>query len=66
MSLEQREDYVGAVLCLQSAPSLYAGQVPGAKSRFDDFVATHQAQTNHIHGTVSGGAENEIQALTDD
>jgi tyrosinase len=53
LSVEQREDYVGAVLCLQSAPSLYAGEVDGARSRFDDFVVTHQAQTNSIHGTAN-------------
>ncbi|RYO94140.1 hypothetical protein DL764_007890 [Monosporascus ibericus] len=39
LSVEQREDYVAAVLCLQSKPSQAPkDRFPGALSRYDDFV----------------------------
>lgn len=50
MSAEAREDYIAAVLCLQALPSkIPAGIVPGAISRYDDFVATHINNTRNIH-----------------
>ena len=50
----QKTSYINAVLCLQSKPSLSnATTTPGAKSRYDDFVAVHISQTLTIHGTVS-------------
>lgn len=52
LSTEQKEQYVQAVLCLQSKPSISGDLVPGARSRFDDFVGTHINQTLTIHGTV--------------
>ncbi|KIW33257.1 uncharacterized protein PV07_00124 [Cladophialophora immunda] len=46
----ERTSYINAVLCLQKRPSIIPkGLVPGAKSRFDDFVATHINQTLSIH-----------------
>ncbi|KAJ9496645.1 hypothetical protein H2202_007719 [Exophiala xenobiotica] len=46
----ERTSYINAVLCLQKLPSkIPAGLVPGAKSRFDDFTATHINQTLSIH-----------------
>jgi tyrosinase len=53
LSIEQRQDYIDAVLCMQNAPSRYGNEVPGAQSRFDDFVATHSIQTDYIHGTTN-------------
>lgn len=41
------------MLCLMSAPSkLDKTKYPGAKSRYDDFVAVHMNQTLAIHNTV--------------
>ncbi|WYZ40990.1 hypothetical protein EsH8_IV_001331 [Colletotrichum jinshuiense] len=49
---QERLDYVKAVQCLQSKPARTPSDlVPGAKTRFDDFVATHINQTFTIHYT---------------
>ena len=53
LSLADRKKYTKAVNCLASKPSLHdPAQVPGAKSRYDDFVAVHMMQTIEIHATV--------------
>ncbi|KAN0106125.1 Di-copper centre-containing protein [Hyaloscypha variabilis] len=50
----ERTAYTDAVLCLQSKPALTNQTlVPGAKTRYDDFVWTHINQTLIIHGTTS-------------
>ncbi len=50
LTADERLSYIDAVLCLQRIPSLLpAGLVPGAVSRFDDFVATHINNTIGIH-----------------
>ena len=50
----EKKAYITAVQCLTSAPSkLNPTKYPGAKTRFDDFVAVHINQTLTIHGTVS-------------
>lgn len=50
----ERKAYTDAVLCLQSKPSKFpAGVAPGAKTRYDDFVAVHINSTLFIHATVS-------------
>lgn len=52
MSKSDKKAYIAAVKCLQSAPALTPSSVvPGAKTRFDDFVATHINQTLTIHYT---------------
>ncbi|KAJ4293127.1 hypothetical protein N0V90_008409 [Kalmusia sp. IMI 367209] len=52
LSKKQRKAYTDAVLCLQSKPARTPSSIaPGAKSRFDDFVAVHINQTNYIHYT---------------
>jgi tyrosinase len=52
LSAKQRIEYTNAVKCLQSKPARTpASAAPGAKTRFDDFVATHMNQTNFIHFT---------------
>ena len=54
MPVADREDYIKAVLCLASkAPKAPTTTVPGARNRYDDFVATHIVNTPTIHGTVS-------------
>lgn len=51
---EERRDYIRAVKCLMTKPSKYNPvAVPGAKSRYDDFVAVHINQTLAIHGTAN-------------
>lgn len=50
----ERRVYIQAVLCLTESPSkLDPAEYPGAKSRYDDFVAIHMKNTPTIHGTVS-------------
>jgi len=53
LSDAEKTAYINAVLCLQSKPSKSnsAYPAPGARSRYDDFVATHINQTLTIHGT---------------
>lgn len=47
-----RKSYINAVLCLQSRPSILdQTKYPGAKTRYDDFLAVHINQTLTIHGT---------------
>ena len=54
LSKNQRKDYIKAVQCLQEKPALTPASVaPGAKTRFDDFVATHINQTLTIHYTAN-------------
>ncbi|KAK7189633.1 tyrosinase central domain-containing protein [Paraphaeosphaeria sporulosa] len=48
----EKKAYIAAVLCITKAPSkLPAASYPGAKSRYDDFVAIHMKNTMSIHGT---------------
>ncbi|KAI5924999.1 hypothetical protein F4810DRAFT_718825 [Camillea tinctor] len=48
----EKKAYIDAVLCLTTSPSkLDSTQYPGAKTRYDDFVAVHINQTLTIHGT---------------
>ena len=64
LSVQEREDYINAVLCLQSKPSqIPKGQVPGALSRFDDFVATHITQAPMLHDPVSSAVATAVQDL---
>ncbi|OAG02011.1 Di-copper centre-containing protein [Paraphaeosphaeria sporulosa] len=51
-SPKERKEYIAAVQCLTTKPSKTPSSVaPGAKTRYDDFVATHINQTLSIHGT---------------
>ncbi|KAI1831219.1 hypothetical protein DTO006G1_7575 [Penicillium roqueforti] len=51
-SSTQKKSYISSILCLQKLPSLTpSAEVPGARSRYDDFVATHINQTLEIHFT---------------
>ena len=52
LSKKERKSYTDAVLCLQKKQSKTpASLIPGARSRFDDWVGTHINQTNNIHYT---------------
>lgn len=46
----EKRDYIKSVRCLQKLPARTpATLAPGAKTRYDDFVATHINQTLGIH-----------------
>ncbi|KAJ5168519.1 uncharacterized protein N7482_004113 [Penicillium canariense] len=48
----EKKAYISAVRCLQKLPSRTPSTlVPGARTRYDDFVATHINQTLEIHYT---------------
>lgn len=48
----EKKAYIAAVLCLIQKPSkLNPTNYPGAKSRYDDFVAVHIKNSLTIHGT---------------
>jgi len=54
LSNSERQAYTDAVLCLMSLPSkIDPTLVPGARSRYDDFVAIHINQTLSIHATAN-------------
>ncbi|USW53164.1 Putative tyrosinase copper-binding domain, di-copper centre-containing domain superfamily [Septoria linicola] len=50
---DEKTAYVDAVLCLMDKPPISGDLAPGARSRYDDFSATHINQTLSIHGTGS-------------
>ncbi|PWY88510.1 Di-copper centre-containing protein [Aspergillus heteromorphus CBS 117.55] len=51
-STPEKKAYIDSVLCLQSRPARTPSELaPGAKTRYDDFVATHINQTLEIHYT---------------
>jgi tyrosinase len=52
LSKKERKSYTDAVLCLQKKQTKTpASLLPGARSRFDDWVGTHINQTMNIHYT---------------
>ncbi|KAF2226261.1 hypothetical protein BDZ85DRAFT_48082 [Elsinoe ampelina] len=51
LSKRQRRQWIDAVLCLQKKPSKIGESAPGARTRYDDFVAIHIQQTLTIHKT---------------
>ena len=48
----QKDQYIAAVKCLQKKPGTVP--IPAVKSRYEDFVATHQAETDFVHFVVCG------------
>lgn len=54
LSRHERRAYIDSILCLQRLPpQTPSALAAGAKTRYDDFLATHINQTWHIHRTVS-------------
>ncbi|KAG9499529.1 hypothetical protein J7337_007985 [Fusarium musae] len=52
LSKKERKAYINAVLCLRKKPSKGDPSfAPGARTRYDDFVAVHINQTRSIHAT---------------
>ncbi|KAF4452131.1 hypothetical protein F53441_4968 [Fusarium austroafricanum] len=52
LSKKEKKAYIKAVLCLRKKPSKADPSfAPGARTRYDDFVAVHINQTRSIHGT---------------
>ena len=52
MSPADRMNYTAAVNCLASRPAQSRAQeVPGARTRYDDFIAAHIMQAYFIHFT---------------
>lgn len=52
MSAKERKAYSSAVKCMYTSPSKSDPElVPGARTRYDDFVGQHINQTRSIHGT---------------
>ncbi|KAF9761559.1 hypothetical protein IL306_003782 [Fusarium sp. DS 682] len=50
MSKKEKKAYIKAVLCLRKKPSKADPSfAPGARTRYDDFVAVHINQTRSIH-----------------
>ncbi|KAG6006830.1 hypothetical protein E4U21_006637 [Claviceps maximensis] len=53
MSRELRMEYIDAVKCLGTIPSRIDPQLaPGARNRYDDFVAAHIMMTLKVHATA--------------
>ncbi|KAI8257254.1 Tyrosinase-like protein orsC [Colletotrichum sp. SAR11_239] len=51
-SAQERKEYISAVQCMLTSPSKSDSSfAPGARNRYDDFVAVHINQTRTIHGT---------------
>lgn len=42
LTVHQKKDYINAVKCMQSTPSISdKSLIPGVKTRYDDFHAVH-------------------------
>lgn len=54
LSVEKRLAYIDAVKCLMAKePETSTSELPGVKSRYDDFVGTHIVQADFAHFVVS-------------
>lgn len=53
LTTAEKADYIRAVKCLhEQLPAITTETVPGAVSRFDDFIGVHKLQTPYIHFVV--------------
>lgn len=51
LTQDQKLDFIRSIQCLQTKPSIIPSNLaPGARNRYDDFIATHINQTLHVHG----------------
>ncbi|KAM0136979.1 hypothetical protein ACHAP3_004317 [Botrytis cinerea] len=67
LSERSRKDYIKAVQCLQSKPPRSTKEdVPGARSRYDDFSATHIKVTPYVHFSVSSFVRKTEMAISND
>jgi hypothetical protein len=65
LSIAQREEYIRAVLCLQSLPpKADKTKYPGVNNRYDDFVLTHETQAMHLHSTVRFPSSLMLESIT--
>ncbi|KAL7273540.1 hypothetical protein RUND412_003605 [Rhizina undulata] len=50
LSTEEKKSYIGAVDCLQTKrKGIFADEIPGVVSRFEDFVYLHKVATPYVH-----------------
>ena len=50
LSKKERLNYIDAVYCLANKPGVTpTSEIPGARSRYDDFVGSHMQQTPFVH-----------------
>ena len=53
LSKQDRVKYIDAVKCLMKKPTLTDKKdLPGAKSRYDDFLGTHIVRADDVHFVV--------------
>ena len=53
MTLIHKKSYIRAVRCLQTLPAKN-NSLPAKFTRFDEFVISHVAMANSVHGVVGG------------
>ncbi len=50
LSLADRKSYISALKCVMGKPSLTSrAKLPGARSRYDDFLGVHILQADNVH-----------------
>lgn len=65
LSKKERREYINAVLCLQRKEAITPrAEVPGVRTRYDDFVASHINQTFFTHATVRSHLRVPIETQT--
>lgn len=53
LNTTEKADYIRAVKCLhEKLPAITTDTVPGASTRFEDFIGVHKLQTPNIHFVV--------------
>lgn len=53
LSSTEKSDYIKAVKCLQSKPSILKRDYPGSVTLFDDVAIVHILKTPNIHFNAS-------------
>jgi tyrosinase len=49
LTIPERKDYIRAVKCLHTKPSIYTDALPSSASLYEDFAAVHKFLTPYIH-----------------